>query len=291
MFCPRPFVDEGCQVPAAPATELSLMPAWIFSGEKQLSHSSLQSVPTSPAARDAREFTEDRRLHGEPAGFGLLVCKPLRAGRNHLPGLGSVGSAPAGKGWRDCRMAGYRPAFQLGRAASGCSCSTGGKHQELMGIPWERQEWHFRARRGVLFRLWGRSRSKVAAGREGAEPTAPAPRHQQPLCPSSQVLLVKAGGLQPGQGPQGSLFLCLGHSPLCGRLGPCHTLLRAATHDPGVAQGLEQHQWLLGAALLGESTHTPLEVRPGGCNGPWHPPSGPSCQPGSMAPWLHLLAI
>lgn len=131
----------------------------------------------------------------------------------------------------------------------------------------------------------------MAAGREGAEPTAPAPGHQQPLCPSSQLLPVKAGGLQPGQGPQGSLFLCLGHSPLCGRLGPCHTLLRAATHDPGVAQGLEQHQWLLGAALWGELTHTPLEVKPGGYHGPWHPPSGPSCQPGSMSPWLHLLAI
>lgn len=77
MFCPRPFVDEGCQVLAAPATELSLVPGWIFSGEKQLSHSSLRSVPTSPAARDAREFMEDRHSHGEPAGFGLLICQAL----------------------------------------------------------------------------------------------------------------------------------------------------------------------------------------------------------------------
>lgn len=77
MFCPRPFVDEGCQVPAAPAAEPSTVPGQIFSREKQLSHSSLRSVPTSPAARDAREFTEDRRSHRELAGFGLLVCKPL----------------------------------------------------------------------------------------------------------------------------------------------------------------------------------------------------------------------
>lgn len=63
MFCPRPFVDEGCQVPAAPAAEPSTVPGQIFSREKQLSHSSLRSVPTSPAARDAREFTGDRRSH------------------------------------------------------------------------------------------------------------------------------------------------------------------------------------------------------------------------------------
>jgi len=134
MFCPRPFVDEGCQVPAAPATEPSAVPGQIFSGEKQLSHSTLGSVPTSPAARDAQEFTEDRRSHGEPAGFGLLICKPLRAGRKHLPGLGSVGSVTARKSWRDCGREGSRPAFQPGRAASGCACSTGGKcHWEARG--------------------------------------------------------------------------------------------------------------------------------------------------------------
>lgn len=71
MFCPRPFVDEGCQVPGAPAAEPSAVPGQIFSREKQLSHSSLRPVPTSPAARDAREFTEDRRSHSELAG---LVC-------------------------------------------------------------------------------------------------------------------------------------------------------------------------------------------------------------------------
>lgn len=58
-------------MPAAPATEQRVVPGWIFSGEKHLSHGRLRSVPTSPAARDAQEFTEDRCAHGESAG---LVC-------------------------------------------------------------------------------------------------------------------------------------------------------------------------------------------------------------------------
>lgn len=106
MFCPGPFADEGCQVPAAPAAELSMMPGWIFSGEKQLSHSSLRSVPTSLTARDAQELREDRHFHGELVALDLLLCKLPRADAKYLPGSGAVGTAPVGRGWRDCGRSG-----------------------------------------------------------------------------------------------------------------------------------------------------------------------------------------
>lgn len=138
MFCPRPFVDEGCQVPAAPAAEPSTVPGQIFSREKQLSHSSLRSVPTSPAARDAREFTEDRRSHSELAGLVRFACLQT-----------SLRQRKASPWLRICRQRALREGLMRLREGRVLTCLStrqncfgmllqhGGKRQQAVGVPLE----------------------------------------------------------------------------------------------------------------------------------------------------------
>lgn len=168
MFCPRPFVDEGCQVPAAPAAEPSTVPGQIFSREKQLSHSSLRCVPTSPAARGAREFTEDRRSHSELAGLGWFACLQT-----------SLSQRKASPWLRICRQRALREGLVRLREGRVLTCLS--TRQSCFGMLLQHggetpagtggsiRKWSFEAHCGVLSQLWGRSRTKVAADGEETE--------------------------------------------------------------------------------------------------------------------------
>lgn len=292
MFCPRPFVDEGCQVPAAPAAEPSAVPGWIFSGEKELSHSSLRSVPTSPAARDAREFTGNRRSHGETAGFGSLVCKPLQAGGKHLPWRGICRQRTYGEGLARLREGRLLTCLSTGQGCFRMLLQHGGQTPAAAGNPvGEARVAFWGPTRGLIPGLGQEQDQDHGGCRRGrGRATAPAPGeasgsagHHQPPCPSSQRLPVKAVRLQPVQGAPGGLSPCFCsplHFPQRGSSRPCHTLLRAATRVPG--DGLGTHWWVLRAALWGELP-TPPRAKPGGCKSPRHPPSGP--QPHSLTFW------
>lgn len=157
-------------MPAAPAAEPSTVPGQIFSREKQLSHRSLRSVPTSPAARDAREFTEDRRSHRELAG---LVC--LSA--NHSKPAESISLA------RDLSAA--CPQGRAGETAGGQGPDLPFNQAELLWdapVAWRGtaegtgssiRKWSFEAHCEVLSQIRGGSSTKAAAGREETEAWLP----------------------------------------------------------------------------------------------------------------------